>query len=198
MDYAKEYDPKTDGVLLFDSEKTLNKSQINEAFVRLNSVIENRPKSIVVEVNAFRKNVPILLKALVQINELKKAACLQAHRVTTDNNDKKYQRWTENEDKLLIDLVCDESISMLELSTTMGRTVPAIKTRLSHLVGVKRISQKIAGRFIGKADGEEIDSELVGIIYKTDCVKAKDSGDRKEQNDQIEQDGVDDGKTVEG
>ena len=169
MEYSKDYDPKDDGVLLFDSDKLCSRGSTNEAFRALNMVICNRPKSIVVEVNTFRKYVPIILRSIIQMNELKKASCTQAERVTTDNNDKKYQRWTENEDKLLIDLVCDGKLSMLQLSTTMGRTVPAIKTRLSYLVGVKRLSQKIAGKFIGTANGEDAELQLEGTLYKWDA-----------------------------
>lgn len=161
------YRPLDDGVLMFKTEELILRGETNDAFLRLNDVIQRRPKSIIAEVNIYRKYVPVILKSIIQMNEIKKAAALQAERVTTDNEDKKYQRWTEQEDNLLIDLVADEKMSMLELSTTMGRTVPAIKTRLSTLVGRKRISQNIAGRFIGFIDGEHKEAEVNGKLIRT-------------------------------
>jgi len=79
------------------------------------------------------------------------------------NNNK---RWTETEDKLLIEMVCDESCSPYELASTFGRSIPAIKSRVSKLVGLKRLSAEVAGHFVGMLDGELIEGHIDGKVYK--------------------------------
>ena len=66
---------------------------------------------------------------------------------------------------MLIELATT-NMSMLELSTTMGRTPSSIKTRLSVLVGKERLSQEIAGKFLGLLNGNIVDGEISGILYK--------------------------------
>ena len=75
-------------------------------------------------------------------------------------------RWTQDEDEKLIELVCDGSWTIYEIANSFGRSVPAIKTRVSNLVGLNRLSKKIAGRFIGTIDGAEIDGDINGIVYR--------------------------------
>lgn len=100
------------------------------------------------------------------IKAVSKFANLQGkywERLDTDSKSKKYQRWTKEEDEILIELVCS-GISQAELSAAMGRTIPAIKTRVSKLVGEKRISQKIAGNFFGTFNGEYVEGTIKGEV----------------------------------
>lgn len=134
------------------------------AFTAINDVIAERPP-IPKELKVYRKYVPTLMDCL--------RLCLEAihmyeqmlERMENDSEGKKWQRWSDKEDELLIELVCD-GCSMLRLSTTLGRTPGSIKTRLSKLVGLKRISQKVAGRFIGCIDGEQTECVVDGTVYK--------------------------------
>lgn len=82
---------------------------------------------------------------------------------TSRNNNK---RWTADEDEKLIELVCAGEWSPIEISTTFGRSIPAIKTRVSKLVGLKRLSAEIAGQFIGTIDGEKVEGRIDGKVYK--------------------------------
>lgn len=166
MDLPKDYNPANDGILCFDISKMTLKETSNEALSKIMSVIRNRPKSIVVELNTYRKYVPVLIKTAFEMQETRNAAIKQIDRFSDDCADKKYKRWTDTEDLMLIDLVCRGDDSIMGVATTMGRTVSAIKTRLSYLVGVKRLSQQVAGKFIGTANGEEFQADLVGTIYK--------------------------------
>lgn len=79
------------------------------------------------------------------------------------NNNK---RWTDKEDELLIEMVCDESVNPYELASTFGRSIPAIKSRVSKLVGTKRLSSEVAGHFIGMLDGELVEGHIDGKVYK--------------------------------
>lgn len=166
MDYSNEYNPQNDGVLLFDSNKLQTSNETAEAFKKINMVLQNRPKSIIVELNTFRKYVPSIIKYAIQQTNIAHAAVRQNDRFVNVEEEKKHKRWTENEDKLLIDLVCEEKESMMSIATIFGRSVTAIKARLTYLVGVKRLSQQIAGKFIGTVNGEESEVQLEGTLYK--------------------------------
>ena len=84
-------------------------------------------------------------------------------RLVTDSSEKKYRRWTKEEDEMLIELVCS-GVSQAELSSSMGRTIPAIKTRVSKLVGDKRISKKVAGLFLGTFNGQYVEGTVNGEV----------------------------------
>ena len=161
------YDPMDDGIALVNTNLPYQtKGETNEALIKVLSVIQNRPKSIIVEVNTYRKYIPKLINYIKERDKLLDFAIKQIERYENDCDDKRFKRWTPEEEEMLINLVCDENYSMLQISTMMGRTVPSIKTKISNLVGVKRLSQKIAGRFIGTMNGENIETNLNGIIYK--------------------------------
>lgn len=76
--------------------------------------------------------------------------------------------WIEinDSDDLLISAVCSGNFTPLSLAAAFGRSPSAISSHLSYLVGVKRVSQSIAGRFIGQMNGEEVNADIVGTIYK--------------------------------
>ena len=86
-------------------------------------------------------------------------------RMATDSEKKRYQRWSNEEDEILIELVTSGR-PMTEVSACMGRTVPAINTRVSKLVGLKRLEAKIAGQFIGTLNGEAISGHVEGRLRK--------------------------------
>lgn len=75
-------------------------------------------------------------------------------------------RWTKEEDEILIEMVCKQDGTIYELASTFGRTIPAIKTRVSKLVGLKRLSAEVAGQFIGTLDGEVVEGKINGTVYK--------------------------------
>ena len=162
----KDYDPMSDGIAMCNMEQFQGKGENYEAMLKISQVIQNRPKSIVEELRIYRSNARKLLKYIEERDKLLKWALEQNSRFENDCDEKKYQRWTSEEDEMLIELVCDEKTSLLELSTIMGRTVSSIKTRITKLVGVKRISQKVAGKFIGSINGEEKEVNISGTLYK--------------------------------
>ena len=70
------------------------------------------------------------------------------------------KRWTQADDEQLIEYVASGDFSMGAIASMFGRTPSAISARVTKLVGVGKISQEIAGRFIGTLNGEHV----VGII----------------------------------
>ena len=76
------------------------------------------------------------------------------------------KKWTKEEDEILIEMLCDDDTNLIEIATTLGRSVSAISTRCSVLVGIERTKQNISGKFIGKLNGLVVDGTIDGILTK--------------------------------
>lgn len=77
----------------------------------------------------------------------------------------KNKRWSELEESLLIELVCSGA-TMTDIAVQFGRTPQAISTKVSQLVGVSKLSEEIAGHFIGTLNGAEINGNIAGTLNK--------------------------------
>ena len=159
------YTKTTPDAILFDTSDFVLKEEGGEAVARLQQ-ITTESRGAGKDLALYRKYVPKLIKLFLQQQALIDGYQKTYDRYLTDSEEHKYKRWSKDEDELLIEMVCGNEKSLLEISTTLGRTPGAIKTRLSNLVGMKRISQKIAGRFIGIVNGDQKDCNINGIIYK--------------------------------
>lgn len=82
--------------------------------------------------------------------------------------DRGRKRWSKEEDEYLIEMVTRDSFNpengFIELAGMFGRTPGAIQSRITYLVGIKRISQNVAGRFEGKINGEEMSGYIDGVL----------------------------------
>lgn len=74
------------------------------------------------------------------------------------------QRWTDIEDEALIEKACEDDANMLNLAVNFNRTPAAISSRLTYLVGVKRISRHVMGHLTGYLDGEPVEGYVVGEV----------------------------------
>ena len=137
-----------------------------DAGVQLMKLICHRPKSIIAELSLYRKYVPILLKQMDTLTEANKKSAMQIERNSKIEYDRSGKRWSKDEDESLINLVCDGNVNIHELCTAFGRSPGAIKTHISELVGVKRLTLEVAGRFVGIIDGQSAESEIKGTLYK--------------------------------
>lgn len=142
------------------------REELLDAFTKLGNTIAKRPKSIIVEVNTYRRYLPIILDAYIRMCEAVRKTNMVYDRATDIQYARGNKRWTSDEDNELIEQVCREDINIHKLSAIFGRSPGAIKTHISELVGRKKISQEIAGRFIGMIDGELTDAKINGTIYK--------------------------------
>ena len=143
----------------------------------INNVVDNRIRSQLMnlcttpkgsafhQLQQFRKLVPELLKAYSELVEVAGASVKQLERACAKSEQNKNRRWTEEEDHWLIDMVVQDTPA-IEIATTMGRSVTAIKSRVSKLVGLQRISQNIAGKFFGTINGEKISGIIEGTVQK--------------------------------
>lgn len=83
-----------------------------------------------------------------------------------------HKRWGSADDELLIELVCDGESDVF-ISNCLGRSVSACKSRVTYLVGIKRISERAAGYFVGTLSGKEISGHIDGRIYKQESEDIK-------------------------
>lgn len=143
-----------------------DKQELLEAFTNVAKVTKKRPKSVIVEVNTYRKYVPLLLDAYIRMCEGLRKSNMVYQRSTDIKYARGNKKWTADEDNELIEQVCREDMNIHQLSAVFGRSPGAIKTHISELVGRKKLSQEVAGRFIGLIDGENVDAEINGTIYK--------------------------------
>lgn len=156
-----------DGTLLVKNADWIEEDG-REALRQIGKVLAHRPKKMVQELIVYRRYVPVLLKIILAIGDVNKGLRQQQKRYLSAEAEKSHMRWTPEEDEQLIEMVCREDTSIHEISVIFGRTPSAIKSRVTHLVGLKRISQAVAGRFVGTVDGVQTDSTIQGVVYKED------------------------------
>lgn len=118
------------------------------------------------QLRIFKKYVPKLLSLYLGTHEALCASAKNETRLYNSTAERSRKRWEQDEDEILIELASRDEMSMTELAVTLGRTPGAIQTRLSQLVGIGRVSQAIAGRFIGTLNGENVQGYIDGSIQK--------------------------------
>ena len=114
------------------------------------------------EINKYCKYVPILLASYICTAKI---AVDVIDKIIAGKGERANKRWTDFEDNKLIELVCSGQ-SIYSVAYDMNRSVAAIQNRLTHLVGVNRISQSVAGKFVGTANGSEFTANLIGKLFK--------------------------------
>jgi len=118
------------------------------------------------QLRIFKKYTPKLLALYRMTHEALCAACKNENRVFEATAERARKRWDPDEDEVLVELASQDDMSMTELAVTMGRTPGAIQSRLSQLVGIGRISQSVAGRFVGTIDGEHVQGFIDGDVQR--------------------------------
>lgn len=160
-----DFDPTQQGIHLYNSS-LYNQEHIQSLAIKMGYLIHKPKGSPFIQLQQWKKIGIELLKYLQFTSKLIDDMNEELERLSSGSEDKKYQRWTPEEDELLIDEVCKGRLSIIELSTTFGRTPSAIKTRVSKLVGMKRISQEIAGHFIGVINNVQVEGPIHGEVIK--------------------------------
>lgn len=158
--------PLDHDVLLFTKYQIADAPQYINAAQQMAKLTRERPKSLIEEVRLYRKYVPLLLEHILLLSDVNKAATKECTRVYEKTDVKSNKRWSKEEDELLIEAVCDDNTTMAQLSAIFGRTPGAINSHLTKLVGLKRLSQKVVGKFIGEVDGQTVNTSINGTLYK--------------------------------
>lgn len=141
-----------------------NQAENIKAIIQLTRLTKWRPKNILIELKMYRELVPVLLKGHRAMYEGLMRSIREKERLVAVDADNKRRKWTPDEDAMLIEAVCEPDTNIHMLSSQFGRTPSAIQSRISHLVGVKRLSRKVAGRFVGTIDGEETTANIDGTV----------------------------------
>lgn len=155
---------RKDGILC---QSDFSPENAGKAFKELLDVTVHTPLSSYIELKKYRQYVPVLLVEIAEHTNEMLNMIEYYKRIDTDckESGKYHKRWTKNEDEWLIEAVCHDE-KLFKIAAALGRTPSAVQTRITYLVGVKRLSQQVAGKFIGTANGEEFKAALVGTIYK--------------------------------
>jgi hypothetical protein len=134
----------------------------------LNTVFK-QPVNSYIELTNYRKYVPMILFQMSELIDEIDTVKEYCEREKTDgkSSGKYHKKWSKEEDEWLIEAVCDD-VSLMRIAIALGRTVSAVQGRITYLVGVKRLSQQVAGKFIGTANGAEFEADLVGTVFKTE------------------------------
>ena len=137
---------------LKDAASLLLTNKVKSPYVRLKR-LRKTFDSIVNEASFLANVLDVCIKFMGQMNNGKPG--------------RGNKRWTDEEDALLVDLVANGTPDVL-VSNVMGRSVSSCKTRVSKLVGIGRITQDVAGYFIGSIDGDHIEGKIDGTVTKGD------------------------------
>lgn len=116
------------------------------------------------QLQAFRKYAPVLVKNFHLVYSLSHYFSAQLEVLEERSTANKNKRWTKEEEETVIDMVCD-GYTELEIAIKTGRTIGAIHTKVSNLVGLQR-ERKIEGDFTGTVNGESVEGILKGKIKK--------------------------------
>lgn len=156
---TQEMKLRTHGILC---ETDFSPEMAGKAFKELLDLVVHTPSSSYIELKKYRQYVPVMLWEQVNFHNEMNNVIEYCKRMETDCKDgEKYnKRWGKVEDEWLIDAVCHD-VPILKIAVALGRTPSAVQTRITHLVGVNRLSQQVAGKFIGMANGEEFQANLV-------------------------------------
>lgn len=144
------------------------------ALHKLDDIVQGRVKSTADQLRIMKRYLPALIDYVYIregiIKDLIRDITEIERRVEEGTTRNAGRPWTDEEDSALIECVAD-GWSPDKIATTFGRTVPAIKTRVSHLVGINRIERRVAGRFVGTINGVISECDISGVIHKTKAAK---------------------------
>lgn len=149
-----------------DFEELYAKVQPTEIIGLAIKALETRPKNAFAYILELQDLVRKLSQQVLMQQEVLEKALSELHRMDDQVGERSRKRWTEQEDNLLIEAAAKDNATTVELARIFGRTPSAIQSRISYLVGIERLSSKVAGRFIGTIDGEQAEVEIDGIVSK--------------------------------
>lgn len=115
----------------------------------------------------FNKYVPMLLDSYQVMHAILDDSLKINNELTRRLGENARKRWTPEDDELLIERVTmDETPNISQIAAEFGRTPSAIMSRVTLLVGRNRVSQEVVGRFVGFMDGDYVEAELDGELFK--------------------------------
>lgn len=143
------------------------KGQITDAAVKIEKITREPTGNIARQLKELKKASRTILDTYylyVQITE----QVIKENERLQNCVDRNHKRWTSDEDEMLIESVTRDDFNpdagFIDIARIFGRTPSAIKSRITYLVGVKKISQNVAGKFIGRINGIETEGYIDGVL----------------------------------
>ena len=91
----------------------------------------------------------------------------------TDKLNNEGKKWAKEEDEELVNLaaMCYEEFGKYDpvymiAPSIFERSSQAIRTRLSQLIGIERLTVKVEGKFEGDFEGESVRGLISGLVHK--------------------------------
>lgn len=134
-----------------------------DALAKVHHLLSNPPKSAHKEITEYRKLCRQLVEYQFYYQTLIETLGEEVDRVISGQSCRGGKRWSDDEDEILIDSA-SRDMPISRISIMLGRTPAAIQTRLSYLVGIKRVSAKVAGRFVGWFNGDQVEGDIDGVV----------------------------------
>lgn len=129
---------------------------------RLNSGHGDR--NVFIRLRKYRENTQRLIKYVEDYQVIVRAALDRQDQMLGKVGERNRKKWTPTEDRALVDQACEPGSTLVTLALSMNRTPGAVASRLTHLVGIKKVSREIAGRIIGSLDGEPVEGYFEGVL----------------------------------
>lgn len=167
--FFKVNDSMLDGVNLFRKEEVLaaiESGSANTLAVEAAQVLMNPPRGAHNQIKKLQNLVFRLTQVKLWDEILINRMLSELNRLSDGYAERSRKRWTQEEDEMLIEMAARDEVNVLDLTRTFGRTAGAITTRISYLVGIQKMSTRVAGRFIGWLDGEQVEGEIDGTLSK--------------------------------
>lgn len=131
------------------------------------ALIVHPPKSAYAKITACQELLRRAALRILALEDLKEKALLEIERHESNVGERSRKRWTSEDDDLLIETAAQDGATIFGMAKEFGRTPSAIASRISHLVGIKRMSAEVAGRFIGTLNGEFVEGDIDGVVSKS-------------------------------
>ena len=133
----------------------------------MTELVARPPKSAHRQLQLYRRYARDAIEYQMYYQELIGALSDEIDRLLNGVNDRNGKRWTDDEDTLLVEFASRDDMTVTQIALNIGRTPSAVQTRLSYLVGVQKVSAKVAGRFVGWLNGEQVEGDIDGEVIKT-------------------------------
>ncbi len=116
------------------------------------------------QLQVYRAYAPQLVKSFNVVYALSNYFAAQLEVLEEKSVANKNKKWTKEEDEKVINMLCDGATE-LEIAIKTGRSIGAIHTRVSNLVGISK-ERKIEGEFSGVVDGKPTSGTIKGVYKK--------------------------------
>ena len=119
----------------------------------------------ITELMTYRKYIPTIVLGQFVKGKLERFDLAAFDTLMNNQFTNTGKRWEEWEDETIVNYICNDE-PMWQICCVLGRTESSIRSRLSTLVGRKRISKEVAGRFVGTMSNDNGNCYIKGTVFE--------------------------------